>query len=189
MSLQKILDSIAALPAERLLITIDGPCGSGKSTLAAALAAEVGALVIHMDDYVVPHVHKTPERLAVPGGNADVERLLSEVIAPWLAGKEAFCRPYLCHEDRFGEAVPVPAGRLLILEGSYSNLPAIAEKASLRVFLTIDPEMQQQRLRHRVGSDMLTAFNSRWIPLENAYFAAFGLPDAGCLVLPQAQLV
>ena len=83
---------------ERILVTIDGPCGSGKSTLAAALGEALAAPVVHMDDYVIPHAQKTAERLAIPGGNADLERLLAEVIRPWLAGKPAIVRQYLCHE-------------------------------------------------------------------------------------------
>ena len=165
------------------LITIDGPCGSGKSTLAAALARATGAPVIHMDDYVVPHSRKTPERLSVPGGNADQERLLAEVIEPWLAGQTASIRPYLCHEDRLGEATSLPYSALLILEGTYCNLPAIARYSALRIFLTVSEQEQQRRLLKRMGPERLQIFNERWIPLENAYFAALGLPDAGCLTL------
>lgn len=181
--LRQIAAQLARLsPAERILITIDGPCGSGKSTLAAALTEQLACPVVHMDDYVIPHAMKTPERLATPGGNADAERLLAEVIRPWMAGKAACVRPYLCHEDRFGEAQPLPDSRVLILEGTYCNLPEIAAHASLRLFLTIDPAAQQERLLSRVGPERLVAFNERWIPLENAYFAAYGLPDAGCVV-------
>ena len=176
-----ILERLAALPRERCLITIDGPCGSGKSTLAAALAKATGAPVVHMDDYVIPHAQKTSHCLSIPGGNADCERLLAEVIEPWLAGKPAFIRPYLCHEDRLGEAVTLPACPLLILEGTYCNLPAIARHASLRLFLCVSVEEQQRRLLQRVGEERLRVYNERWIPLEEAYFAAYALPDEGCV--------
>ena len=82
-----------------------------------------------------------------------------------------------------GDAQPLPDSRLLILEGTYCNLPAIAQHASLRVFLTIDAAEQQRRLLSRVGPERLATFNARWIPLENAYFAALRLPDAGCVIL------
>ena len=180
----QVIAQLEQLPqTDRVLITIDGPCGSGKSTLAAALAEKLSCPVVHMDDYVIPHAQKTPERLAIPGGNADQERLLAEVIRPWMAGEPASVRPYLCHEDRFGQAKPLPDSRVLILEGTYCNLPDIAAHAAVRLFLTIEPEEQQRRLLGRVGAERLTAFNARWIPLEQAYFAAFGLPDGGCIVL------
>lgn len=174
----------------RCIITIDGPCGSGKSTLAAMLSQAIGAAVVHMDDFVIPHAQKTAERLARPGGNADVERLMAEVVRPWLAGDPVVFRPYLCHEDRPGEAQRLPDSPLLIIEGTYANLPDIAVHAARRLFLTISPQEQQQRLLQRVGSERLKTFNERWIPLENAYFAAFGLPDEGCVLLddhPQAE--
>ncbi len=180
-----VMPLLKELDLPRTLVTIDGPCGSGKSTLAAALAEQLACPVVHMDDYVIPHAMKTPERLAIPGGNADAERLLAEVIRPWLAGKAACVRPYLCHEDRFGEAETLQESPVLILEGTYSNLPDIAKHASLRLFLTIAPDEQQRRLLGRVGPERLQAFNERWIPLENAYFTAYGLPNAGCIVLPQ----
>ena len=66
----------AAEKEKRLFITLDGPCASGKTTLARALAQELNAFVVHTDDFVVPHAQKTPERLAIPGGNCDAERLL-----------------------------------------------------------------------------------------------------------------
>lgn len=181
--LHPVLERLAALPGERILVTIDGPCGSGKSTLAELLSQITGAPVVHMDDFVIPHVQKTPERLAQPGGNADVERLMAEVLDPWLARQPFTVRPYLCHEDAYGAPVTLPAGPLLILEGTYSNLPSIAAHADLRLFLLVSPEEQQRRLLQRVGPECLAAFNERWIPLENAYFAAFALPDSGCLLL------
>ena len=180
----QVIAQLEQLPqTDRALITIDGPCGSGKSTLAAALAEKLSCPVVHMDDYVIPHAQKTPERLAIPGGNADQERLLAEVIRPWMAGEPTAVRPYLCHEDRFGQAIWLPDSRVLILEGTYCNLPDIAAHAAVRLYLTIGAQEQQRRLLKRVGPERLTAFNARWIPLEAAYFAAFGLPDGGCLVL------
>ncbi|MBR0217023.1 MAG: uridine kinase, partial [Clostridia bacterium] len=74
---------------------LDGPCASGKTTLAAFLEHAIPNLyIVHMDDYYIPMAQKTPERLSVPGGNADKERLLEEVLLPHRAGKDAVVRPY-----------------------------------------------------------------------------------------------
>lgn len=169
---------------ERLLVCIDGPCGSGKSTLASQLQQLTGASVVPMDDFFLPHPRKTPERLATPGGNADWERLCSEFLQPWLERGTAAYRPYRCGEQAFGAPVEVPPHRLTIIEGSYSLMPDIARHADLRVFLTVDALRQQQRILRRNGPDMLRMFQTRWIPLEQAYFDAFSLPDAACLTLP-----
>lgn len=173
--------------AARQLITIDGPCGSGKSTLAALLGDVLQAPVIPMDDFYVPHAQKTPERLARPGGNADLERLLTEVLNPWQRGEAIAYRPYICREDRLLPPVMVPCSPVTILEGSYSNLPAIARLATLRLFLTVGRVEQLRRLRARDGEAHLPAFQQRWIPLEEMYFRFYSLPDGGCTVLSSGE--
>ena len=167
----------------RLLITIDGPCASGKTTLAEKLAQLLQAHVIHTDDYVVPHAMKTETRLAMPGGNCDVERLMEEVVAPWKEGKTVRYRRYDCRNDRLLEEEELPPVRALILEGSYCNLPPIRERADLRIFLHTPWEVREARLKERESPASLARFYEKWIPLENAYFEAFALPDPGCLVI------
>ena len=188
--LMPVCDALtAATPRrERLLLTIDGPCGSGKSTLAGWLSKMLEAPVIHTDDFMIPMARKTPERLAIPGGNEDVERLVAECLHPWQETGSCVCRPFDCHADRYLPAQEIIQAPLLILEGSYSNLPSIRAFANVRIFLSIDPTLQLQRLRLRVGDDRLPMFISRWIPLENAYFDAYHLPDDDCITLPVRQL-
>lgn len=167
----------------RVLLCLDGPCGSGKTTMARQLMQITDAACVPMDDFYTPHPQKTPERLAQPGGNADIERLLEEFLIPWQAHGHGSYRPYLCAEDRFGQRVDVPDRPLTILEGSYSLHPSIAAVADLRVFLTIGEEEQARRLLAREGAEGLRAFQQRWIPLEKAYHAAFSLPDEQCIMI------
>lgn len=169
-----------------LLVTIDGPCGSGKSTLAALLAQVLDAPVIAMDDFYVPHARKTLERMSIPGGNADVERLEQEVLIPWRRGDGFSYRPYSCHEDRLLKPIAVPASGITLLEGSYCNLPIIRQVAGVRLFLTVSREEQLRRLQAR-NAAALPMFLSKWIPLEESYFRAYGLPDGGCVVLSDAD--
>lgn len=166
---------------EHPLITIDGPCASGKTTLARKLAEQINALVIHTDDYVVPHALKTAERLASPGGNCDAERLLSEIIIPWKQGSAGTYRRYDCRADRFCDEETLPTSGMLILEGSYSNLPEIRKYADVRIFVEVPWEERIRRLRERESDASLKRFFELWIPLEDAYFKAFSLPDEGCL--------
>ncbi len=181
------LQALSAIAAqeheERLLVTIDGPCCSGKTTLAAQLAQVLDAAVVHMDDFYVPHARKTAQRLAIPGGNADVERLCDEFLLPWLRDGHGSYRPYSCKEDRLLAPVEIPSRRMTILEGSYANLPSIRPHARVRLFMTLGKQEQLQRLRAREGEAHLPMFLHRWLPLEEAYFAAYSLPDSGCTVL------
>jgi len=169
---------------ERTLMCIDGPCGSGKSALCQQLIAITGAAALSMDEFFTPHAQKTPERLAQPAGNADIERFCTEFLHPWLEDSTAAYRPYLCYADEFGDPVTVPSRPLTIIEGSYSLHPDIRRHADLRVFLTVDELTQHQRIAARDGEEMLQRFISTWIPLEKAYFAAYGLPDEECLIIP-----
>ncbi len=179
----ELVERIAGGQAERILVTIDGPCASGKSTLAAELAEVFGAAVVHTDDYVIPHAQKTAERLAVPGGNCDSDRLVREVIAPWKQGKPVIYRRYDCRNDRMRPEERLPDCRILILEGSYCNLPPIRVYADIRAFMNTSWKTREERLRKRESPRYLQMFYDRWIPLEDRYFEAFGLPDQDCVLL------
>lgn len=167
----------------RMLVTIDGPCASGKTTLAKRLSEELSANVIHTDDFVIPHSQKTQERLAIPGGNCDVERLAQEIIIPWKKGESVRYRRYDCGADRLLPEEVLPAKEILILEGSYSNLPTIREYADVRIFTEAPLEIRKARLVQRETPESLQRFYSRWIPLENAYFEAYNLPDSDCMII------
>ena len=60
--IQRRLEEQRYPAAERLLVTIDGPCASGKTTLAKKLAEVFGATVVHTDEYVIPHGGKKHRR-------------------------------------------------------------------------------------------------------------------------------
>lgn len=167
-----LTDRLEALLSARpyVRLAIDGRCASGKSTLAAQLAERYGARLVHMDDFYVPIADKTPERLARPGGNADWERFLRQVLS---LPREADI-PYVrfdCASQRLMPPQLLPARALTIIEGSYSMHPMLREHYDLSVFLSIDPERQQQRLLARNGPEGLRRFNEMWIPLEEAYFS------------------
>ena len=167
----------------RLLVTLDGPCASGKTTYAGRLGAALGARVIHTDDFVVPRARKTAERLAVPGGNCDAERLVQEVLTPWSRGAAVTYRRYDCAGDCLVPEEEAVFGPLLILEGSYCNLTAIRTFAGLRLWLDTPARVREERLAARESAASLRQFRALWIPLEEAYFRAYGLPDGECLRL------
>lgn len=182
--LMPILTALAAQwDKPQLLLTIDGPCGSGKSTLAALLGSMLDAPIIHTDDFYVPIPQKTAERLAIPGGNEDIERLMDECLLPWKQNGHTTYRPYNCMQGILLDPIEVPFCHVTILEGSYSNLPPVKALADVRVYLTIDRDTQLQRLVQRGGEACLPGFLNRWIPLEEAYHKAYSLPDDGCVVL------
>lgn len=181
--LQPVLDAVSALHARaRLLIALDGPCGSGKTTLADLLCRMLACPCVHMDDFHMPHARKTPERMAQPGGNSDRERLMTEVLLPWREGRTVTYRPYDCAADAPGAPITLPAGRVLVLEGSYAHHPDLARLTDVSVFVRVEREEQLRRIAAR-SPEKLQQFIDRWIPLEDSYFRAFHLPAPGSVVL------
>lgn len=154
----------------RTAVAIDGRCGSGKSTLGAFLQKLYpGSVLLHMDDFFLPPEKRTQERLATPGGNVDYERFAQEVLAH--IGTNFSFRPYVCWQQSFGAPVAVPAAQLTIVEGSYSLHTALRDRYDVRIFCEIEREAQIKRLTKREGEDGIEPFLTRWIPLEENYFA------------------
>ena len=164
------------------LIAIDGRCGSGKSTLAARLARRYGGVVVHMDDFYLPPEERQPHWMERVGGNMDFQRLRREVLCPLREGKEALYRPYLCKTGEYGEETVLAPGSFVILEGSYSHHPALDTPFDRKIFLTCDARTQQQRLQAREG-ERFERFKEIWIPLEERYFAMYGVQAGADLVL------
>ena len=151
-------------------LAIDGHSGSGKSTLAALLTEAYDCNVFHMDDFFLPPVRKTPERLGEPGGNVDYERFANEVMTGLKSGGAFSYRPYNCQTGDYKNSVTILPKALNIVEGVYSLHPLLADVYDLKLFLKTDAETQAARIRQRSGEAMFQRFISEWIPLENVYF-------------------
>ena len=183
--LEQLLKKLAPLSQADgpVLAAIDGRCGSGKSRLAGQAAAVLGCSLFHMDDFFLPPALRTPERLAQPGGNIHYERVAAELLVPWSAGKPVCFRPFDCHSGGFGPPVQAAHTGLALVEGSYALHPELYRYYHTRIFLTCSPAVQRQRLLEREGTAGLARFQARWIPLEEAYFQTFRLPERCDLVL------
>ncbi len=171
-----------AVTHERYLVAIDGRCASGKTTLAAELARNLGAAVIHMDHFFLRPEQRTPERLETPGENIDHERFLEEVLLPLREGRCVVYRPYSCLEGRITAPIPLTNARIYIIEGSYACHPSLRYLYNLRIFSTVAPGEQMQRIRLRDGEAKAAIFRDRWIPMEEAYILACSV-EACCDLL------
>jgi len=171
-----------------LLVGLDGRCTSGKTTFAHVLEARLHCPVIHMDHFFLrPHM-RTPERLATPGGNVDHERFLEEVMVPLRKGQAITYRPFDCHTLDFRTPITVPHADVILVEGTYALCPALREYYDLRLFLTVDPDIQLRRIEARNGAGGLEAFRSKWIPLEEKYFHACRPWEGGDLIVDTTSL-
>lgn len=162
---------------QQILIAIDGRCAAGKTTLAGQLQTMCGCNVIHMDQFFLRPEQRNEARLAEPGGNVDYERVLTEVMIPLKKGEAFSYRPYSCSEQRLVEAVSVQPNKITIIEGSYSCHPTLVSYYDFKVFLTVGKEEQMRRIEKRNGTEKAEMFRNKWIPLEEAYFAAYPVKE------------
>ena len=158
-----------------VVIAIDGRCASGKSTFAAQLAQRYHWNLIHMDDFFPRPEQRTSARLSQPGGNVDYERVRGEVLEPLRMGKTVCYQPFDCHSMLLQSPVTLPRRRVTLIEGSYACHPELWNFYDLRVFLTVAPDVQAERILHRNGSAYAQIFRERWIPMEEDYFSAYGI--------------
>lgn len=158
-----------------LIIAIDGRCGSGKSSLATLIEEIFYCNVFHLDDFFLPFEMKTAERLAQPGGNVHYERFEEEVLRAVQKHENINFRPYSCAKRDLDEPINIEFKNLTIVEGSYSMHPMLQQAYDYKIFLTVDPEVQRQRILRRNGEEKLQDFLDRWIPMEEHYFSALNI--------------
>ncbi len=178
-----ILERAAGAKRFPYVIAIDGKAGAGKSTLASRLQYVLDADMVCLDDFFLPPVLRTAERLNEAGGNIHYERFAEQVL-PYIREAEGFtyeifdCSRMELHGHR---ALGSKAYR--IAEGSYSHHPRFGQYADLRVFVDIDPHLQMQRIIRRNGEAMGERFRTQWIPMENRYFDAYAIGEKADILI------
>ena len=155
--------------SNQIVIAIDGNCTAGKTTLASVLAKEYDCNVFHMDDFFLRPEQRTAQRYAKPGGNVDYERFQEEVLIPLKQGRAFSYRPFSCKTFSLSDAVEVTPKVLNIVDGTYCLHPYFGDVYDLRMFLSIDPEMQKKRIYQR-PQHVQERFFTDWIPMEKLYF-------------------
>ena len=169
--------ALFAMVEERLshgamIMAIDGGSAAGKTTLAALLQERYDAAVFHTDDFFLQPHQRTAARYAEVGGNMDRERFLQEVLQPLSRGEAVCYRPFDCHSMTFKDTVCVSPQKLTVIEGAYAMHADLMPYYDVTVFLDVSPALQKARIQTRNTPAMAEQFFTRWIPLEQAYFAA-----------------
>lgn len=174
--IQLLLEKINTMP-KPLIIAVDGRSASGKTTLASFLAEETGAAVIHTDDFFLPSELRTAQRLAQPGGNVHYERLKCEVIDNLRSGKPLSYGVFDCSVMAVNSFAYIEPNEITVIEGSYSLHPFFGDYADIKIFMTVAPDEQIKRITVRNGSEKAEIFKSKWIPMEEKYFAQFSIKE------------
>ena len=180
---EKLSNLLSAHPDHPVLVALDGRCGSGKTTLAAQLARQFPqSITVHTDDFYLSPASRVANWEQIPCANMDLERLRAQVLTPARAGQAIPYRAYSCRAGAYLPEQCFAPQPLVIVEGSYSHHPALADCYDLRVFVTCSKAEQTRRLQAREGA-RYPAFAQRWIPLEEGYFAKYSIEESADLIL------
>ena len=175
--------ALAQQPTKPLVLALDGRCGSGKTTLAARLAERFPqSITVHTDDFYLPPSRRVTGWESIPCANMDIRRLRNEVVVPARAGQAFSYQAYSCREGAYLPPRPLGSAPLVIVEGSYSCHPTLADCYDLKVFVTCSKEEQARRLLAREG-ERYSGFTARWIPLEEGYFAKFQIEQVADFII------
>ena len=141
------------------VIAVDGLGGAGKSTLAAALAVELGATVIHTDDFA--------------SWDVPLEwwpRVLAQVLEPLTAGRAARFRRYDWDRRELAEWHEVAPGGVVILEGVSSSRRAFRPFLAFSIWVETPRDVRLARGLERDGSNALALWEG-WMTAEDQWVA------------------
>ena len=163
-------------------LAIEGGSASGKTTLGKILAERYDCTVFHMDDFFSALSSAPPHGLPSPAGR--IGNGFSPSATPAPARRKGFYRRFDCASMQLQNAVETAPKKLVVAEGAYSMHPDLAPYYDLSIFLDISPELQRERISRRNTPEKANRFFAEWIPMEQAYFAAFDIPAKCTLRLP-----
>ncbi len=143
------------------VLAVEGRSGSGKSTLATALASELAAPVVRMDDLYA----------GWDGLLEGVGALVEWVLRPLASGGAARWRRYDWAAGAYAEWHTVPAGAVLIVEGVGSGARAASPFLSGLLWLEATAATRRTRALTRDG-DLYAPHWARWAQQEDHYYAA-----------------
>ncbi|GAA1492213.1 ATP-binding protein [Curtobacterium herbarum] len=140
----------------RLVVLVDGRSGTGKTTLGTALAGELDATIVHLDD-VYP---------GWDGLQAAADAVVRDVL-----GVPSGYRRWDWGRSEPADWVPLDAAAPLVIEGCGALSRASAPLASFRVWLTAEEGERRRRALDRDGEVFARQWD-RWARQEEAFIAS-----------------
>ena len=171
------------------VVAIDGGSGAGKSTISEAVARELGAALVCLDDFLEIRISDEDRKLqSVPDrlqGVFDWERVRQDAILPLKAASVAKWRAfdfkkgvdeegYYSLKSDFTEASPAP---LVILAGSYSASPALVDLIDYSILLDVPKSERHRRTFERDELAFISEWHKVWDEVEEYYFGNLRPPE------------
>ena len=155
--IQRITASAPPPPMTTKIIAIDGCGGAGKTTLAWRLAANLGAQLIHTDDFA-----SWDNALDWHG------RMMAQVITPLRNNKPGRYQRYDWGTRALAEWHDVPLQPYVIIEGVSSARALFRPAYAFAIFVDTPQEERLKRGLARDGADALPLWQ-KWQAAEDAY--------------------
>ncbi len=169
-SIETIFNELDVLIKEsnKLIIGVDGLGGSGKSTIAEKIRQinPNKIEVVHMDDFYFP----TSMRYKNEDCNGvDIDRILKEVINPYLNNENVVYTKYDWVNDMLGEEIKVDKDKIILLEGVYSSHNKLKSHIDMKIWVECKRDIRLHRGLTRDGEAGYDNWVNVWMPLENKY--------------------
>lgn len=165
-----------------VLVAIDGRSGSGKSVLGSMVVTELDAALVRSDDFYASYISDAEWDILSPHEKSakviDWQRLRTEALEPLLRGKSTGWYAFdLCRVQPDGtyplkrELTRCSSAAVIVLEGSYSCHPNIADLIDLSVLVDSPANVCHERLSAREDREFLHSWHNRWDVAEEYYFS------------------
>ncbi len=173
-----------------IVVALDGRSGAGKSTLADAIARELGAAVVHGDDFYrdMPDAER---RALSPAQGVDRffdwQRLGDEALEPLRGRRPArfHCFDWIKGHG-LGDMIVVEPREIVVIEGVYSARPEFEHLVDLKALVTTEDAKRTQRRAHPAGDrnrQAPEAWDAHWDAAEVVYFETIRPPGAFDLIV------
>jgi uridine kinase len=170
--LAALLRAAAPRAGRTRVLAIDGRSGSGKSTLARLLADELSVPLVSMEDLYG----------GWDGLEHGIDLLVSEVLEPLAAGRDARVPRFDWIRGRWDEPVSLPVPDLLVVEGVGSGARRAARYESMLVWLEMETPVRKERAMSRDGEEYAANWE-RWALQEEAMLAREATPERADVVI------
>jgi uridine kinase len=173
-----------------IVVALDGRSGAGKSTLANAIAGDLYAVVVHVDDFYRDMPDADRRKLSPLEGvdrYFDWQRLREQALAPLLRRAPArFQRfDWTAGQGLIG-SVAVEASDVVIVEGVYSARPELDDLVDLKILVNVAERDRVQRRDARlrtVSRHDPHGWDARWDAAERIYFETIRPPSRFDLIV------